>query len=127
MISLDSVQLPNSVVWIDEFDWTPTEQKKSYSLSGALIIETTLKQAGRPITLQGRSDSGWVKRSGIEALYAKLNDNVSMLLTYHDGRQFTVRFDHEAKPIDSKPIQDFPVPMQKHNYTLILKLIEVQA
>lgn len=125
MITLDDVELPNSVVWIDEFDWTPTQQSKSYTLTGALVLETAVKQEGRPITLQGRQDSGWVKRGGIEALYAKLPDNTDMTLTYHDNRTFTVRFDHEAKPIDSQPVQDFPVPQDKHFYTLILRLIEV--
>jgi hypothetical protein len=125
MITLDAIQLPNGVVWTDEYDWSPTQQAKSYTLTGALVLETSIKLAGRPITLQGRIDSGWVKRSVVEALYAKLDDNVDMTLTYHDNRVFTVRFDHEAKPIDSAPVQDFPIPKDTQPHTLILRLLTV--
>lgn len=125
MITLDTIQLPNSVVWINEFEWTPTQQSKTYTLTGALVIETAQKQAGRPIVLEGRQDSGWVKRNNIDALFSKLSSNDDMTLTLHDNRVFTVVFDHEAKPIESKPIQDFPIPKNAQPYTLILRLLVV--
>jgi hypothetical protein len=127
-MTLDEVIIPNSVVWIDEFSYSPIQQTKSYTLSGALVLESGVKQAGRPITLEGRVDSGWVNRSIVDALYNKLADNAMMTLTLADNRAFNVRFDHEAKPVDARTVSNLAIPNPANTtepYTLTIRLIEV--
>lgn len=123
--TLDAFELPTDLVWIDEFDWTPVEQSEQHTLTGGLIIDSGIKQAGRPMTLKGGEDAAWVVRENLKTLYAKLDDDASMTLTLGDGRVFTVRFDHKNQPIESQPIIDYAVPEDADNYTLTVRFIIV--
>lgn len=49
-----TITLPTDLNWTDEYKWTPVVQSQEYAISGSLIVEEWVKQAGRPITLQGR-------------------------------------------------------------------------
>lgn len=89
-LTLDTVTLPPGCVWQDEFDWTPVSQATAYSLTGALLVEQSEKQAGRPITLVGGKDFAWLTRAEVEALKTLLNAGAAMTLTLHDARPFTV-------------------------------------
>lgn len=126
-LRLDGLILPPDLLWTDEFDWTPTEQHQSYSLTGAVIFETAIKQAGRPITLQGGQDYGWVIRTQVEAVYSKLSITTPLVLVLPIMSGFNVRFRHEDKPIDSKPIVDYRILAGSDFYTLTVKLITVEG
>lgn len=58
------------LLWGDEFDFQPVEVKTQYSVTGALIVESAAKQAGRPITLTGGDTYGWITRTTLLALRA---------------------------------------------------------
>lgn len=123
--TLDAFSLPTDLVWINEFEWTPVEQSEEYTLNGALIFDSGIKQAGRPITLEGGVDAAWLERGELKTLYAKLDDDAAMTLTLGDGRVFTVRFDHKNQPIESEPIIDYAVPEDEDKYTLTVRFITV--
>jgi hypothetical protein len=42
--------LPDDLLWTDEHAWTPAVAAVSYLLTGALLVESAARQAGRPIT-----------------------------------------------------------------------------
>lgn len=64
-----TVTLNADLKWTDEFNWQPVEQRVEYSLTGAAIITSSAKQAGRPITLEPDDDtSAWMVRAIIEQL-----------------------------------------------------------
>lgn len=95
MITLGSIQLPSGLAWSDEFTWSPVVQSSEYSLTGALIVQTAVKLAGRPITLIGQSSgndhTAWMPRSDVMALQAALaTPGATFTLTLHDGRTFLV-------------------------------------
>jgi len=121
MITLDALELPKDLTWVDEFDWTPVQQTETYTLTGALVLESGIKQAGRTITLSGNA-SGWAERSLIKSLYAKLTATPPLTLTLHDGRVFNVAF-NQQRPLDAKPVVDFNNPDDTDYYTLTLKFI----
>jgi hypothetical protein len=123
MIMLDDITLPEDLIWTDEFDWTPVQQAKTYTLTGALILETGTKQAGRPIALVGGDEAAWITRATLKTLQAKLTTTAAMTLTLNDGRTFSVAFNHEDKPIDARPVIDYSTPSDDDFYTLTLKLI----
>jgi hypothetical protein len=122
-ITLDAITLPDDLIWTDEFAWSPLQQSKTYSLTGALILETGAMQAGRPITLAGSDDAAWITRAALKTLYAKLTTTASMSLALNDGRVFTVAFNHDDKPIEARPVFDYSTPADDDFYTLTLKLI----
>lgn len=124
-MQLDDLTLPEDLIWIDEFDWTPIEQSQSYSITGALIIETGAKQAGRPITLSGGNDYGVIGRADLKQLQAKLTKTTPLVLTLNDARTFNVIFNHAKNPIEAKPWIDYSTPDDADFYTLKLSFIAV--
>ena len=124
-MQLDTLTLPEDLIWIDEFDWTPIEQSQSYSITGALIIETGTKQAGRPITLSGGQDFGVIGRTDLKQLQAKLTQTTPLVLTLNDVRTFNVIFNHTKNPIEAKPWIDYSTPDDADFYTLKLSFIAV--
>lgn len=123
-MQLDNLTLPTDLIWVDEFDWSPIEQTQTYSITGALIIESGTKQAGRIITLKGDNNSGLASRATIKNLYEKLND-ASMILTLNDGRTFNVVFNHKSKPIESKQWIDYSLQDDADLYTVNLSFLTI--
>jgi hypothetical protein len=124
-LTLDSLALPEDLIWTDEFDWTPTEQNETRTLTGALVIETALKVAGRPITLAGGRESGWATKTQVDALFDKLSNTSAMSLVMPNGDSFSVIFRHKDKPIESKPIIDYRIMDEMDVYELTIKLMTV--
>lgn len=122
---LDSLTLPEDLIWIDEFDWSPVEQSQSYSITGALIIQSGTKQAGRLITLSGDNSSALISRADLKLLQIKSNSNSTMVLTLNDARTFNVIFDHKKNPIEAKPWIDYSTPIDADFYTLKINLLAV--
>ncbi|HOW75590.1 MAG TPA: hypothetical protein PK959_06620 [Candidatus Competibacteraceae bacterium] len=129
-ITLGTITLPQGLVWVDEFDWTPLAQSTGYSLTGALIVEQAEKQTGRPITLLGGIEFAWMTRAEVIALKTGLDAGTAMTLTLHDSRTFTVL------PAGDEPLSVSALPIIKNSgpanpssgawYVLeSLKLIEV--
>lgn len=94
-ITLGAVALPSGLAWSDEFAWTPVSQSTEYSLTGALIIQESTRQAGRPITLIGQSSgsdhTAWIRRADLLTLQTALDvPGATFTLTLHDARTFRV-------------------------------------
>jgi hypothetical protein len=84
----------------------------SYLITGALLIQSATRQAGRPITLVGAADMAWVTRATVEQLRAWASPPVGttagrFALTFADERSFTVAFRHAETPIESEPVLGF--------------------
>lgn len=106
-LTLGPLTLPAGLRWVDELDWSPSVQTTDYLLSGALVVEESTKQAGRPITMVGGLNFARVSRTEALALQALLDTATlpGLTLTLHDGRQFTVlpRPDH-ASALACRPV-----------------------
>lgn len=119
MPSLGSLTLPDDPIWVNEFDWTPVEQNSNYSLTGASIVQVSVKQAGRLIRL----DCHWLTRAQVQAL-AALADvaGAEYTLTLHQGT-YTVLFDSPPYEIQSvRPIAD---PDSTERYAVQVNLMTV--
>ena len=121
--TLGPLDIPRSLVWVDEFRWVAPVQAHEYSITGALIVDVATRQAGRPITLQGVDDHGWVARGDLAELWALVNTSTTPLaLTLADGRHFTVRFAPD-QPIDAQPITRAELPPAGLPYVVTLRLV----
>ncbi|MGQ3054771.1 MAG: hypothetical protein ACT6S0_23535 [Roseateles sp.] len=125
--TLGDLQLPRGMVWDDEFAWSEVQKSAEYSVTGALLVDAAVKQAGRPITLRGDSDAGWIHRSVLEALRAlAASDAVGEHeLTLADGRTFNVQFAPVEKPIEAEPVARPELPPDAYPYVATVRLIEV--
>ena len=136
-ITLGAVALPSGLTWADEFSWTPVQQSTIHSLTGALLIQESTKQAGRPITLigqsSGRDHTVWITRANLITLRTALAAvGAEHALTLHDGRTFTVMAAQGSNgPLDAEPLPAVASfapanPDSNHWYILsALRLIEV--
>lgn len=122
--------LPDDLLWTDEHAWSPAVASTSYLITGALLIQSALRQAGRPITLVGAPDMAWVTRATVEQLRAWAAIPVSaasgrFALTFADGRAFTVAFRHGDTPIESEPVLGIPARSGGDFYRLTLRFLEI--
>lgn len=145
-ITLGALVLPSGLVWSDEDAWSPVEQAVAYTLTGALVVEESVKLAGRPITLAGKRAgnlyTAWVMRGQSFLGFSSLFDLRSALyapgaiytLTLPDSRAFTVcpRRDGDG-PLVVSPMPVFgdlppPAPGSDHcHFVEAIRLMEVQA
>lgn len=128
--TLDIIALPNDLLWEDEMKWTPSVGKIDYTLTGALIVQTASKQAGRPITLRGADESmAWVSRTVVEELRAwttPADRRMKLMLEYpNDTRQFNVVFRHHEGALEADPVVGFPNPNNEEWFRVKIKLMEV--
>jgi hypothetical protein len=124
-ISLDAISLSPSLLWIDEFDWTPIEQVESRSITGNLILQTGVRAGGRPITLKAGDTYGWLARSTVLALQAKLAGTPPFVLTI-GSHTFSVAWRHAGgKPIEARPVVDYADPLDADPYIVTLNFLVI--
>lgn len=122
--------LPDDLLWSDEHAWTPAVASVSYLITGALLVQSATRQAGRPITLTGALDMAWVPRSAIATLHAwaavPLDTSSGRFeLTFVDARVFTVAFRHAETAVEAEPVLGFPARSESDFYRLTLRLMEI--
>lgn len=126
----DTLMLPDDLLWLDEHSWSPTVASVSYLITGALLVQTATRQAGRPITLAAAVDMGWVPRTTV----LTLQDWVAIPLTASsgrfqlsmgEGREFTVAFRHDDLGLEAEPVTGFPARHDTDFYRITLRLREL--
>ena len=99
-----TLTLPEALDWVDEFTWSPVQQTKAYTTTGALLIEEATRQSGRPITLQGSPNSTWCTRNLVIDLHTwSAAPNAVMTLVLR-GVSRQVTFDHERGALEGLPV-----------------------
>lgn len=122
---LHNVAFDGDMVWTDEFNWPVVTKRTEYSLSGALIVDSGMRLAGRPITLAGKADGGWIPRATVDALRVLASALPGQyVLTLADGRSFNVIFSPDD-PIRAEQVVDLSDPGADWWYIATVKLIEV--
>lgn len=122
---LGGVELPRGMLWTDEFTWVAVERSVERSITGAQVVDQAAKVAGRPITLQGVRDQGWIRRATLLAVQALADvPGATYTLKLADGREFEVMFAPE-NPIEAEPISRPELPASTHPYVATLRLITV--
>lgn len=124
--TLGTLPIPCGMVWIDEHDWAPVQKEMEYSLTGALLVDAAVRQAGRPITLQAVEDAGWIARGMLHDLreLASVPD-ATYPFTHADGREFTVMFAPGGEPLQAVPVARPELPPDSYPYIATVRLIEV--
>ena len=99
-----TVALPDALSWSDEYTWSPVQQTKTYTTTGALLIEEAVMQAGRPITLEGSEDRTWCTRAVVDQLHAWAQTPGVVLTLTLRGVARAVTFDHERGALQGLPV-----------------------
>ncbi len=120
-----TLTLPSNLLWANEFAWLPVAMSAPrYSLTGALIVESAARQAGRPIELE--ADEAWILRSDLLTLraWAALPGQTFSLVVRSEAAR-TVIFDQQAGAIDAVPVIEYSDPVPGDFYRLGLRFLEV--
>ena len=124
MITLDALQLPDEMIWIDEYSWSKVRISEKLSLSGVRnITENRLpSDSGRPITLT--SDYAWIRKSYLDILFNWSEElNKEMVLILHNFATYNVRFRHIEYPvIEADQIVNTAFDDSNTYYNLVIKL-----
>ena len=135
-ITLAGITLPGDLFWSDEFSTTLVGQARKYSLTGALIIQESVLQTGRPITLETTQDgNAWVAPVQLDtlrllqALEADPDEApFALVLPAHNAgtRSFNVAFRRDdGAPIEARPIRFAAPAMDTDYFAITLRLIQV--
>jgi hypothetical protein len=125
--STTTITLPDGLNWTDEYTWSPVQQSKTYTTTGALLIEEATKQSGRPITLEGSMDTTWCTRSLVDALHTWAATSNCVMTMVLRGVTRSVTFDHEKEALQGLPVIFYTDGRisSDNKYVLTLRLIEL--
>ncbi len=92
--------LPDRLIWTDEFAWSPVVTEPRYGTTGALQVHVGKRQAGRPITLDGRDSAAWITRAQCDQLngWAALEGATFELVVRNTARTVLL-LEFQADPI----------------------------
>ena len=124
------IELPNDLLWEDEFTWDEVESTATRTLSGELILDFRTKVAGRTITLvPPDGEMAWVQRNVLEVLKQwSSTKGLEMTLTFeypNDTRNFLVMFRHYDTAMEAKPVKGFPSHDDDNWFSVTSRFIEV--
>lgn len=111
---VDAITLPPDLLWTDEFAWSPVAQGTERSVTGALLIDVSTRQDGRPITLTGTERHAWLLRPEVQALRAWVALPGQAFALTINGQAFIVLFDHgtdeASRAFQVAPVVDYSDP-----------------
>lgn len=121
-----TIELPDDLVWADEWGWCEADQSFARSVTGAMIIQSAARTGGREITLEPPDNGGWILRSTLEQLQAWAGTpDLEMTLTLR-GANYTVMFrPNGGSPIEAKDLFHFTDPLPEHFVVATFKFITV--
>lgn len=126
MIKLDTLILPDGLVWEDEFAAPPVAQNLRRTLDGGLVVFYGELRAGLPVTLASEPDAGWLTRAQVEALALLAASPGGVWPLILRDRTFQVMFRHQEPPaFEARPLVNLATPQPSDFYLATLKLMTV--
>lgn len=101
-----TITIADGLAWTDEFMWAPVEQSDQRTITGALVVQTAVRIAGRPITLAPDDEgSGWMTRAALDQckVWAAVPGQL-LTVTYRSVAR-TVLWRHQDGAIAASPVQ----------------------
>ena len=122
-----TLSLPADLLWADEFDWHPVTQTRTYTTTGAMVLDVGTRQAGRPVTLQGADSAAWLTRAQCNTLRAWAALPAPELALALRGVAMTVAFDHERSAFEARPVMQLATGDEADAdwYVATLRLVEL--
>lgn len=123
-VGTTTVDLSDDIRWRDEFDWVAVARQSEYTTTGALVIESSARQSGRPITLESMTDAAWLPRETVDQLRTWADDPDTQASLLFRGQSYAVVFAPVEQPITADPVIYFADPVPGDWYRVTLQLIE---
>ena len=126
------IELDDELYPSDEHEWSSLVSSTKYALDGTMIIEQSIRKAGRPYTMQAPSDMGWLTRSTVNALKAERDTlGATFWLDYRaDGtvKRVKVIFDTTGDDaVTATPAKEFISPSLDDLFIVTLRFLEIPS
>ena len=126
------IELDDELYPSDEHEWSSLVSSTKYALDGTMIVEQSIRKAGKPYTMQAPSDMGFLTRSTVNALKAERDKlGATFWLDYRaDGqvKRVKVIFDTTGDDaVTAKPVKEFISPSLDDLFIVTLKLLEIPS
>lgn len=126
MITLSGVQLSSHMLWSDRYSHRSVLQTGVRTLGGNHRTFSHQIQGGRPITLQGDGESGWLTFAQVQQLIAMADIPGAIYSLNYFDEVYSVVFRHEEPPaFEASPIVYRAVPLNTDYFFAVLKLITI--
>lgn len=126
-VGATTLTLSPDLYWSDEINWSPVVQTAERTITGALILSTFSRTAGRPITLEPEDDaSAWMPRATVDQLrnWAAVAGQ-EMTLTLR-GTSRTVVFRHQdGAGVEAVPVVHYSDVQTGDYYRVTIRLMEI--
>lgn len=125
--SSTTITLHDDMLWTDEFAHRDVVMTTARTIAGSLIVESAAQTKGRPISLSGGQNYGWLPRSVVLQLQTAANIVGQKFTLNLRGTSFTVQFDHTRTPLTATPVIEYGTYEATDMYVVGLQFIEVDA
>lgn len=122
-----TITLHPDLQWTDENNWYPVEQTVQRTITGALIVSSATRIAGRPITLAPSDDStAWMPQATVASLrnFAVTPGLVMQLNIRGTSRDVIFRH-HDGAAIEASPIINYNDIDAADWFKVTLRLMEI--
>ena len=123
------IVLSDSLYPESEHDWSAIVSNTKYALDGTMIVEQSVRQAGRPYVMQAPDGHGVLSRATINALKSERDKlGATFWLDYlADGavKRVKVMFDTTGEAIEAKPVKNTTSPELTDYYNVMLRFLEI--
>lgn len=122
----DTIELHPDLFWSDEDNWHPVAQAVQRTITGALDIQVSALNKGRPITLEPEDDSSaWMASTIVQQLRnLAAVPGQQMVLTLR-GVSRTVIFRHQDGGFEAKPVIHYRDRVPGDWYLCVIRLMEI--
>lgn len=118
--------LSPDLFWSDE-NWSPVEQTAVRTVTGAIVLSSSLKVAGRPITLGPQdADSAWMYLPVLTQLRTWAATPGQQMVLSLRGVNRAVVFRHQDIAIEATPIAHYSDTDASDYYLVTLRLMEIE-
>ena len=126
------IELDDELYPSDEHEWSSLVSSTKYALDGTMIVEQSMRLAGKPYTMQAPSDMGYLTRSTVNALKAERDKlGATFWLDYRaDGvvKRVKVIFDTTGDDaITASPLKEFISPSLDDLFVVTLRFLEIPS
>lgn len=121
-----TIQLHPDLLWSDEDNWHPVAQAVERTITGALDVQVSALNKGRPITLEPEDDSSaWITSTVVQQLRnLAAVPGQQMVLTLR-GVSHTVIFRHQDGGFEAKPVVHYRDRVPGDWYLCVIRLMEI--
>ena len=123
----DVITLHPDLKWEDEHNWFPVEQTVQRTITGALIVSSSARVAGRPVTLAPVDEaSAWMTQATVDALrnLAVVPGRVMQLSIRGTARDVIFRH-HDGSVIEASPVLHYSDVAAADWFRLTIRLMEI--